>query len=169
LSEIAQQQFGGVGGVAAMRPMTVFSSKKRLDFEQLEPAKEWFRGVLGSMKIAEAARECGLSTHTIRYYEKSGMLPEIERGADGHRRFNPRDVNWLTLLYWLRETGMSLKQMQRFTTLAKASEMGVAERRQILLDHAEALKIRRAGLEKCESVLAFKIASYDDLAREVEE
>lgn len=121
------------------------------------------------MRITEAARECGLSTHTIRYYEKSGMLPEIERGSDGHRRFNPSQIDWLTLLYWLRETGMPLKQMRRFTELAKAGEEGVTERRQILLAHGEALKVRRNLLDKCESVLAIKIASYDNLTGEVEE
>lgn len=115
------------------------------------------------MRIAEAAQACGLSAHTIRYYEKSGMLPEIERGVDGHRRFNPRHIEWLTLLYWLRETEMPLKQMQRFTTLAKVDSEGIAERQQILLDHADALKAKRVLLDKCESVLAIKIASYDQL------
>lgn len=112
------------------------------------------------MKIAEAAEACGLSAHTIRFYEKSGMLPEIERGADGHRRFNPRQIEWLTLLYWLRETGMPMAQMRRFTTLAKAGVKGIPERRQILADHADTLKAKRAILEKCENVLAIKIASY---------
>ena len=88
------------------------------------------------------------------------MLPEIERGPDGHRRFTPRLIEWLTLLYWLRETGMSLKQMRRFTTLAKTGDAGIAERRQILAAHAATLKAKRATLEKCESVLAIKIASY---------
>lgn len=112
------------------------------------------------MRIAEASNACGLSAHTIRFYEKSGMLPEIERGADGHRYFNQRDVEWLTLLYWLRETGMPLKQMKRFTKLAKAGDAGIAERRQILADHANSLKAKRAVIEKCETVLAIKIASY---------
>ncbi len=48
------------------------------------------------MNIAEAALACGLSAHTIRFYEKSGMLPDIERGADGHRRFTLRLIEWLT-------------------------------------------------------------------------
>lgn len=118
------------------------------------------------MRIAEAAEACGLSVHTIRFYEKSGMLPKIERGTDGHRRFTPRLIEWLTLLYWLRETGMSLKQMHRFTTLAKAGNTGVEERRQILLDHAATLKAKRANLEKCERILAIKIASYGPETKE---
>ena len=92
------------------------------------------------------------------------MLPEIKRGGDGHRWFSPGHIEWLTLLYWLRETGMPLKQMKRFAALAKAGHAGVAERRQILLDHAHALNDRRAKIEKCASVLAVKIASYDALA-----
>lgn len=112
------------------------------------------------MKIAEVSKASGLSAHTIRFYEKSGMLPNIERSSDGHRQFTPRHVEWLTLLYWLRETGMSLKQMRRFTALAKEGDEAIAERRQILANHADTLKAKRAMLEKCESVLAIKIASY---------
>lgn len=112
------------------------------------------------MRISEVAQACGLSAHTIRFYEKSGMLPEIARGPDGHRRFAPRHVEWLTLLYWLRETGMPLRQMRRFTALAKAGDAGLSERRRILAEHAETLKAKRTMLEKCENVLAIKIASY---------
>ena len=112
------------------------------------------------MRIAEASEACGLSAHTIRFYEKSGMLPEIERSPDGHRRFTPRLIEWLTLLYWLRETGMPLAQMRLFTSLAKADGDGVTERRKILADHAHTLQAKRATLEKCESILAIKIARY---------
>ncbi|MEE9453552.1 MAG: MerR family transcriptional regulator [Paracoccaceae bacterium] len=112
------------------------------------------------MRIAEASEACGLSAHTIRFYEKSGMLPEVERGVDGHRRFTLRQIEWLTLLYWLRETGMPLKQMRQFTALAKAGDVEISQRRKILADHADTLKATRAILEKCESVLAIKIASY---------
>jgi len=121
------------------------------------------------MKIAEASKACGLTSHTIRFYERSGMLPAVERGADGHRRFNGHLIEWLTLLYWLRETGMPLAQMRRFTALAKAEESRLEERRRILLDHAEALQAQRRQLEKCEEVLALKIASYGPGASEKEE
>lgn len=112
------------------------------------------------MKISEAAKRSGLSTDTIRYYEKRGMLPEIDRGREGHRRFSPRDVEWLTLLYWLRETGMPLNAMRRFTELAKDNQAGFAERRRILLEHRDHLRRRRALLDRCEEVLAVKIATY---------
>jgi len=112
------------------------------------------------MRISEAAAACGLTIDTIRYYEKSEMLPEIRRTTDGRRVFSKADIDWLTLLYWLRETGMPLKQMRRFTALAKAGGETVPERRQILLRHAEELCHRQELLNKCQSVLAIKIASY---------
>jgi len=114
------------------------------------------------MKISEAASACGLSADTIRYYEKSGLLPDIRRNAERHRDFSKKDIEWLTLLYWLRETGMPMKQMRRFTTLAKAGDNTITERRQILLGHAAVLKQRRVLLKKCEAVLAVKIASYEN-------
>lgn len=88
------------------------------------------------------------------------MLPEIARAPDGHRVFGPRELDWLTLLYWLRETGMPLAAMKRFTHLAKAGAPGLEERRRILLDHAAELRRRRALLDRCEEVLAVKIARY---------
>jgi len=56
-----------------------------------------------------------------------------------------------------------------FHSTCKAGDAGVAERKQILLDHADALKERRSDIEKCESVLAIKIASYDALPKETAE
>lgn len=112
------------------------------------------------MRISEAATRSGLSADTIRYYEKSGMLPDIPRAPSGVRVFDQRIVDWLTLLYWLRETGMPMARMRRFTTLARAGGDTVAERREILIAHSEDLARRRALLDKCEAVLAIKIASY---------
>ncbi|MEM9440204.1 MAG: MerR family transcriptional regulator [Pseudomonadota bacterium] len=120
------------------------------------------------MRISEAAAACGLTIDTIRYYEKSEMLPRIRRSADGRRVFSSTDIEWLTLLYWLRETGMPLKQMRRFTALAKAGSETVPERRDILLQHAAELHHRQPLLKKCQSVLAIKIASYDSSHRSVE-
>ncbi|QBF33085.1 MerR family transcriptional regulator [Thalassococcus sp. S3] len=112
------------------------------------------------MKIAEVSQKSGLSSDTIRYYESCGMLPDIRRSPQGHREFTPKDVEWLTLLYWLRETGMPLRQMKRFTALAKMEGPASFERRHILMDHAEELRRRRAVLDHCEKILAIKIASY---------
>ena len=112
------------------------------------------------MRIAEAALRSGLSVDTIRYYEKSGIVPEIRRGPDRQRRFSQENIDWLTLLYWLRETGMSMKTMHRFASLYQAGDSTISERKQVLLAHAEHLKKRRTDLGRCEQLLVHKLAMY---------
>jgi len=113
------------------------------------------------MRISEASSLSGLSADTIRYYEKTGIVPAIFRGPDGLRRFSPENVEWLTLLYWLRKTGMPMKEMQRFALLYRQGEATVSQRRDLLLKHEQRLRERRADLDRCEEVLAYKLAAYD--------
>lgn len=115
------------------------------------------------MKIAEAAELSGLSADTIRFYEKSDMLPPIARGADGHRQYSRENVNWLTILYWLRQTGMSMKIMQRYAILVHAGDHTVTERIDILKDHGVTLKKRREDLDRCEELLARKLSAYSKI------
>ncbi len=77
--------------------------------------------------IGEAAEKCGLSQHTLRWYERIGLLPPIERGGDGRRRFSDKDLEWLSLLTKLRATGMPVRDMQRYAELVR-SGVGHAER-----------------------------------------
>jgi DNA-binding transcriptional MerR regulator len=118
------------------------------------------------MRIAEAASKSGLSIDTIRYYEKSGLVPEIRRGSDGHRRFSPEQIEWLTLLYWLRKTGMPMQTMRRFASLYHDGDTTISERKEVLLAHSERLKRRRAELDSCEEILARKIAIYREFEDE---
>ncbi|WP_417692897.1 MerR family transcriptional regulator [Roseibium sp.] len=118
------------------------------------------------MKISEASGECGLSPDTIRFYEKSGLV-QIARGADGLRRFSPENVEWLTLLYWLRQTGMPMKVMHRFASLYQQGAETIGERKALLLQHAEHLRTRRQELDCCELVLAHKVSTYEALERSI--
>jgi DNA-binding transcriptional MerR regulator len=115
------------------------------------------------MKISEAALQSGLSIDTIRYYERAGLVPAIARGADGVRRFSPKDLEWLVLLGHLRQTGMPLATMERFAAAYAQGDQTVPERRAILLEHQARLDARRAELERCAALLAKKLDLYDTL------
>lgn len=115
------------------------------------------------MLIAEAAAASGLSVDTLRYYERSGMLPPIARDGSGHRRFSREDVDWLTVLYWLRATGMTMRVMRRYAHLVHAGDHTIPERKAILEDHGRHLLRRRADLDRCETLLAYKLAAYDEV------
>ncbi|CTQ62102.1 MerR family transcriptional regulator [Roseibium album] len=112
------------------------------------------------MRISEAATISGLSADTIRYYEKSGLVPAIKRGPDRLRRFSPENIEWLTLLYWLRKTGMPMKEMRRFAELYRQGASSIPERKAVLLRHEVRLRERRADLDQCSKVLAYKIETY---------
>ncbi|MCV3273311.1 MerR family transcriptional regulator [Roseobacter sinensis] len=114
------------------------------------------------MRISEAATASGLRVDTIRYYEATGLVPKVARGSDGHRRFSPENVEWLSLLYWLRETGMPMKVMKRFAELYAAGNETIPERKAILMDHSKLLQMRRENLDRCEDVLARKLEIYED-------
>lgn len=117
------------------------------------------------MRINEAAKATGLSADTIRYYEKEGLLPPIARDASGHRCFSPDNVNWMTILYWLRKTGMSMDVMSRFAGLVHAGDHTIPERLTILHAHGELLAMRRKELNRCEDLLAYKIGVYCDFQK----
>jgi DNA-binding transcriptional MerR regulator len=118
------------------------------------------------MKIAEAARECGLTVHTIRFYEKAGLLPEIARSDDGHRQFSREILEWLTLLASLRATGMPMKTMQHFAGLYRQGDATVPERKAVLGDHAQHLEVQQMQLSRCRKLLAQKRARYDEIMGE---
>lgn len=115
------------------------------------------------MKISDAAAQSGLGIDTIRFYEKSGLLPAIARGQDGNRRFTSEDVEWLVLLSSLRETGMPMKKMRLFSQLYQRGNETIPERREALLEHSEHLRHLKAGLDRCAKLLAFKLARYDEI------
>lgn len=115
------------------------------------------------MKISEVAERTGLSISTIRYYEKSGLCPEVGRGADGKRRFSAIDADWFVLLASLRETGMSLSKMRAFAALYASANETVPQRKAALLAHRKSLNDRQAELERCRTILNRKLQKYDEL------
>ena len=111
--------------------------------------------------IGEAAEKCGLSPHTLRWYERIGLLGAIERGGDGRRRFGDRDLEWLSLLIKLRATGMPVRDMQRYAELVR-SGAGEAERVELLKRHREEVRRALATQRECLKLLDAKISYYSN-------
>ena len=109
--------------------------------------------------IGEAAAKCGLSQHTLRWYERIGLLGDIERGGDGRRRFSDGDLDWLSLLTKLRATGMPVRDMQRYAELVR-SGVGQAERLELLKRHREQVRRAIAAQRECLRLLDTKITYY---------
>lgn len=117
------------------------------------------------LAISDVATATGLSQDTLRWYEREGMFPPIERGPDRRRVYNGDDVGRIMLLVKLRRTGMSVTDMQRFARLLQGGAETHAERMALLLEHR--VKVL-AQLEQVQADLAavdYKIAYYQELAQ----
>jgi DNA-binding transcriptional MerR regulator len=118
------------------------------------------------MKISEIARRTGLSISTIRYYERSGLCPKINRGPDGKRQFSTTDADWLLLLASLRTTGMPLSDMRAFATLYASGDETILLRKAALEAHRRSLDSRQAELDQCRAILDRKLRKYDEILEE---
>ncbi len=118
------------------------------------------------MKISEVAERTGLSISTIRFYEKSGLCPFIERDAGGKRNFSITDMDWLVLLASLRATGMPMSEMRTFAELYASGDETIPERKIALLAHKRSLEDRQAELDQCRVILHRKLQKYDEILEE---
>ncbi len=100
--------------------------------------------------IQEAAEEMELSTHTLRYYEKIGLLHSIQRGASGRRVYTQGDLGWVYWLKLLRESGMTIRVMKRYVEITRAGDHTIDERCRILEEHRDEL---RGHIEKLQGYL----------------
>src|SRR6185295_509072 len=100
------------------------------------------------MNIQEFSRITGMSPHTLRYYERAGIMPRVERNASGHRRYSDRDVLWLRFLRHLRMAGMSVAAIRRYTALLNQGTAGDERRMTMLREHRENVIARLEELKR---------------------
>ena len=113
--------------------------------------------------IKQVAEVTGLSIHTLRYYEKIGLLAPIQRASNGHRRYYAEDIAWLEFLVRLRETGMSIQKMLAFADLVRQRPNEVSERRILLEEHRNRVKQDLEELTHHLHVIELKIEHYKQL------
>lgn len=120
-----------------------------------------------SFTVQQAAVETGLSVHTLRYYERIGLLDPPERGeTSGHRRYSQDDLRRVQFLKRLRNTGMPIREMQRFVDLYRHGDRTLVEREKLLQDHRCRVLAQVAELQDSLAAIEHKIASYRVLGAE---
>jgi DNA-binding transcriptional MerR regulator len=116
-----------------------------------------------NFSIAEAAERSGLTAHTLRYYERDGlMLAPVSRSATGHRRYTDRDLTWITLVTCLRGTGMPIRDVRRYAELVRAGDGNEQERLALLRTHREAVLAQLAEVTGHLGAIDRKIGIYVD-------
>lgn len=118
---------------------------------------------MSSYSIAEAAEATGLTTHTLRYYERDGlMLREVGRAASGHRRYTDADLQWITMLTCLRATGMTIGDIRTYADLVRADDGNEVERLELLRAHRRLVLDRLAEVTEHLGAIDRKIGIYVD-------
>ena len=109
---------------------------------------------------AKAAEKIGISAHTLRFYDKEGLLPNVGRDEHGNRRFTDNDLQWLSLLQCLKNTGMSLKDIKRFAECTTIGDDTIDERLALFESQTENVKQQIAELQRYLGLLEYKLAFY---------
>ena len=112
------------------------------------------------MKIGDLARRTGMSAHTLRYYERIGLLPYADRDGSGRRDYDASILTWIGFLGRLKATGMPIREMLRYADLRARGAVTGPERRRLLEQHREQVRRRIADCQDCLLVLDSKIAGY---------
>ncbi len=104
----------------------------------------------------------GATAHTLRYYERAGLIRPVARNSGNQRRYSAADVEWVKFLLRLRETGMPIVQMREYAALREEGSATTAPRLRLLEAHQAGLREQITRLRAHEKALAEKIAAYRD-------
>ncbi|MFI8432711.1 MerR family transcriptional regulator [Streptomyces sp. NPDC079020] len=110
--------------------------------------------------ISEVVAFTGLTAHTLRWYERIGLMPHVDRSHTGQRRFSNRDLDWLGFVGKLRLTGMPVADMVRYAELLREGEHTFEERQELLESTRRDVTARIAELQDTLAVLDHKIDFY---------
>ena len=110
--------------------------------------------------VEQTAHETGLTADTLRYYERIGLITDIQRAKNGHRRYSDADIIWILFLKQLRATGMPIAQMKQFAQLRRDGDGSVTQRREMLEQHRQNLTAQVQLIMDFMSVIDLKIARH---------
>lgn len=114
--------------------------------------------------VQEAALLTGLSEHTLRYYERVHLIPDVRRDSSSrHRRYTQEDLRGIEFLKRMRATGMPIADMQRFVRLRMQGEDTTAERIAMLEAHRQRVQVQIAELQSHLAAIDYKIENYQQL------
>jgi len=120
------------------------------------------------LSIQQVAAITGLGIHTLRYYERLGLLASIRisRLPNGHRRYSEVDLEWIDFVKCLRSTAMPIAEMQHFAEITRQGESTVKERREFLEAHQRKVSLELQEMQRTLAIVDAKIVHYRSLESE---
>ena len=119
--------------------------------------------------IQDVSNKTGLSTHTLRYYEKEGLISGVERSQGGFRQYTDEDLERLGLIRCLKNTGMSIQEIARFVQLTHEGDHTLEERVELLREHRERVLERMAEMQEHLDKVTWKLNFFSEKLRAYQE
>ncbi len=117
--------------------------------------------------IKEVAKLTGLSEHTLRYYEKQQLIKNISRDKNGYRIYSDFDIEWIHFLVKVKNTGMPLNELQKYSELMAQGNQTLPEREKMLLQHRERVENEISGLQITLTKIDEKLDRYHRLMQQL--
>jgi DNA-binding transcriptional MerR regulator len=114
------------------------------------------------MTIKQVSGKTGLSSYTLRYYEKIGLIKPVQRDRSGHRNYFDEDLELIDFIQKLKSTGMQIKDITRYISLLDSNEDSYSERLEILEKHRARIKKRIQTAQEFLNIINYKIEWYKE-------
>ena len=111
--------------------------------------------------IGEMADKLGVPASTLRFYDKQGLLPFVERSAGGIRMFKESDYEWLKIIECLKKSGLQLKEIRDFIRMAMLGDETIGERLELFYRRRDAIKKQLEELKETLEIVEFKCWYYE--------
>ena len=113
------------------------------------------------MTISEVSKRYGISQDTLRYYERSGVIPPVHRSESGVRDYTEEDCGWVELAGCMRGAGLPLLALAEYVRLSQKGDETIPERRKLLIKQKEQLSVQLKAIQNTMERLEYKISCYD--------
>lgn len=120
------------------------------------------------MRISEVSEKFGVSIDTLRYYERVGLLPTVNRKENGIRDFNEIDVEWVDFIICMRNAGLPIEILKEYVALVHEGDETRETRKKILVDQREVLLQKMKEMQETINLLDYKIEVYENEMLEAE-
>lgn len=121
------------------------------------------------MTISEVSDKYSISAETLRYYERVGVIPPVNRNKNGIRDYTEVDCNWVQFIKCMRDAGLSIESLIEYTCLFQKGDLTLSSRKQILIEQRDELVSRIEDMQTALNRLNKKIDWYDENMKNYEE
>ncbi|CAH0314557.1 MerR family transcriptional regulator [Peribacillus sp. Bi134] len=113
------------------------------------------------MIISEVSEKFGISPDTLRYYERIGLIPPINRNKSGLREYTEQDCHWIQVILFMRNAGMSIELLLEYVKMVHQGDETMQTRKELLIEQRNQLVARIEEQQKTLELLNGKIESYE--------